>query len=247
MAEQAIDAPAVEDKITDPEESKSVADQEPAKEDTIGDLLDISDEPKEPVKEVRMVPESVLIQVKKELRDLKRSVDNGATNKEVTADIKELAEKHNVDEDFITELVATIKHQTKSEVEETLSNEMKPIKEKDRLEKIDRVFNEHFDKTISQMPEFDGIVNKDVIKTLSLDPANKNKTFQQLIETAYGHLVTGRKTMETSKPGQTRGEAGEVDFARAQKDTGYYQEIMNNPALKKKYNEGLTDRLSSVL
>jgi hypothetical protein len=69
------------------------------------------------------------------------------------------------------------------------------------------VFNEHFDKTISQMPEFDGVVNKDVIKTLSLDPSNKNKTFQQLIETAYGHLVAGRKTMEASRPGQTRGEA----------------------------------------
>lgn len=124
---------------------------------------------------------------------------------------------------------------------------MKPLKDKERLEKIDTAFNEHFDKTIAKMPEFDGVVNKNVIKQLSLDPSNKNKTFQQLIDEAYGHLVTGKKTLEGAKPSVSRGEAGDVDFDKMKKDTNYYKEVMSNPSLKKKYNADLTKRLSSVL
>ena len=233
-----IDAPEVETNTTEPVISETETTE--SKEDTIGELME--DKPQE-----RLVPESVLIQVKRELKDLKKSIKDGATNKEVSSDIRALADKHGVDEDFLTELVSTLKSTSQAEIEEKLNKEMQPLKDKEHLANIDKTFNEHFDKAMAKMPEFDGVANKNVIKQLSLDPSNKNKTFQQLIDEAYGHLVTGKKTLESTKANVSRGEAGEVDFNKISKDNTYYKEVMNNPTLKKKYNEDMASRLQSVL
>jgi hypothetical protein len=99
---------------------------------------------------------------------------------------------------------------------------------------------------MAEMPEYSAIVNKDVIKTLSLDPANQNKTFQQLIEETYGNALGGKRTLETTTP--RGGKALEsVDFDRAKKDGKYLEEVLANPDTKKEYNEGLIGRLSAHL
>jgi hypothetical protein len=92
------------------------------------------------------------------------------------------------------------------------------------------------------MPEYKNIANKDVIKSLSLDPKNANKTFAKILEDSYGHLITGKKTLEKTT---VRGGNSDspIDFNKAAKDMEYYKEIMANPELKKKYNESLTDRI----
>jgi hypothetical protein len=105
------------------------------------------------------------------------------------------------------------------------------------------VFNQHFTKALEQLPEFDGVVNKEVIKTLSLNPANANKTFTQLIEEAYGHLVSGKRTLDVANSRNSRLEAGEVDVKRANTDIEYFREIKSNPHLLKKYNEMISKDL----
>ena len=54
-------------------------------------------------------------------------------------------------------------------------NKLKPIAAKEKADRIERVFATHFDKAMAEMPEFKEVVNRSVIKTLSLDPANANK------------------------------------------------------------------------
>ena len=115
--------------------------------------------------------------------------------------------------------------------------------EKEKAEKFDKVFNQHFTKALEQLPEFDGVVNKEVIKTLSLNPANANKTFTQLIEEAYGHLVSGKRTLDVANSRNSRLEAGEVDVKRANTDIEYFREIKSNPHLLKKYNEMISKDL----
>lgn len=241
MAETIV-APEEESK-----ETKTVeAPAEVKKEETIGEALRTEKESE--VKEPKMVPESVLIEykkesksVRKELDALKKSIEDGSTKKEVSQSLKEIADKHNVDANFLNEFATAVKKEAESDADEKLSQKMKPIEEKASAEKRDKIFEEHYDKTLAEMPEFAKIINKDVIKTLAFDPKNANKTFAQIFQDSYGHLVTGKKTLE---PTTARGgkEDATIDLAKARRDTEYFKEIMADPELKKKYNEDIAIR-----
>jgi hypothetical protein len=196
------------------------------------------------------VPLSTFIELKKEskaaqkqIKELQDQIANGATKKEISAEIKAIADEHNVDEGFLQKLVTAVKAQTESEVEERISSKLKPLEEKDKAEKINTIFSTHFAKAMEEMPEYKDIVNKDVIKSLSLDPANKNKTFTKIIENAYGHLVTGKKTIEGTSPRGGKDDNQTLDTSRL-KDPAYFKEIKANPALLKEYNDGLVKRLN---
>jgi hypothetical protein len=249
MAEAKV-APVAEDKKIEPVEAKTEpkSDDKGEKEVKIGDALKTSDK-KEPAEDKpRMVPEAVLIEYKKEakaatkaLEDLKKTIEDGATKKEVSKSIKDLAEKHNVDAEFLRDFADAVKKEAEAEVEEKVSARIKPITDKESADKVDKIFSEHFDKTLEAMPEYKAVVNKEVIKSLALDPKNANKTFAKIFEEAYGHLVTGKRTLETTKPRGGKDDT-EIDFAKARKDAEYFKEIMSDPQLKKKYNEGIAER-----
>lgn len=238
VAESATATPVIPETVEQPK-------AEP-KTETISEALGTEPETAAPIKESRMVPEAVVIELKKELKALKRSIDNEASPKQVSSDIKTLADKHNIDSEFLGELVATIREDSKSDFEANLSSRLKPLEEKERSTRIDSAFETHFARALEISPEFKGVVNKDVIKTLSLDPKNSQKTFNQLIEESYGHLVQGKRTLDASG-GNSRTDTSTVDLARAKTDGEYFKEVMANPALKKQYNDQLTNSLSSYL
>lgn len=218
------------------------------KEVTAGEALgsELDDSKANKPKEDRMVPEAVLIEYKKEnkqlakdLADIKKLIETGGSKKEISDDLKALGEKHNVDPDFLQDFATAVRAQAKAEAEA----EIKPLKDKENAEKVDKIFTEHYDKTLEAMPEYKEIAQKDVIKALALDPKNKNKTFAQILESAYGHLLTGKRSFDAAKPGNSKDNA-EVDFKRAKTDTEYFNQIMANPAMKKQYNDGLAQRLN---
>ena len=220
--------------------------QAEVKEETVGEVLNSQKQkPKE-----ETVPLSTFLEIKnenkamhKEMKELKKSIEQGANKKEVNSTIKALSEKHGVDADFLEDFAVAVRQEAKKEVEEELSSKLRPIEEKEKAEKFDKVFNQHYTKALEQLPEFDGVVNKEVIKTLSLNPANANKTFTQLIEEAYGHLVSGKRTLDVANSRNSRLEAGEVDVKRANTDIEYFREIKSNPHLLKKYNEMISKDL----
>jgi hypothetical protein len=217
---------------------------EAKQEETIGET--INPEKKEP----KVVPEATFLELKnankelkKDLKELKQLIESGGSKKEVSSDLKAIAEEHNVDAEFLSKFAESIESKANKDIDEKISAKLKPLEEKERQTKIDSIFEDKFAKAIEAMPEYKDIANKDVIKSLSLDPNNANKTWKQIIEGAYGHLITGRKTMETSKPGSGKNSDQDVDIERAGKDTAYFKEVMANPELKKKYNAELTSRL----
>jgi len=227
-------------------ETKEVAPPEVSKQETIGEVF--------ATKKEDTVPLASFLEIKKEnkaiakqMQELKKSIEEGATKKEVSTDIKTLAEKHDIDADFLQEFAQAVKAGTEQDIEERISSITKPQKEKELAEKIDTAFNSHFSKAMEGMTEYEGIINKEVIKSLSLIPSNANKTFVQLIEETYGQSVPGKKSFDGASARAGKNDSLDVDIARMKTDTPYFQEIMANPTLKAKYNSSLISNLSRNL
>lgn len=249
MTDEVKDAPKVEEskeettatveaeKAEVKEESKTEA-----KDTKVGDALG---EPKLEKKESKMVPEAVLLEykkdnkeLKKDIQELKKLIEDGATRSEISQELKDIAEEHNVDPEFLDKLAKSIRQQTKAELEA----EVKPIKEKELAQKREEIFTENYNKTLEAMPEYKDLAQKEVIKALAMNPANANKTFAQILEMSYGHLVKGKKTIEQTTP-RGGNDNEEIDFNKAQRDHKYFVEIMADPKLKAKYNEDLHKRI----
>jgi len=247
MEEKNINAQTEESKNSEVESETTVNDEgtqnETKKEETVGEVFE----------EKKVVPESVLIKYKKELKEQKRLNsellekltkinESDSTEKEMSDDVKSLADEYNIDDKFLKKMFNTIKKETEESLKSELASKLKPFEEKEKVEKSKKIFEEHYNKTLEMMPEFKDIANKEVIRTLALDPRNKDKTFIQLFEESYGHLIKGKRTLDASKP-RGGNEESEIDYARAKQDTSYFKSIMDNPELKKKYNSNLEKRL----
>lgn len=178
--------------------------------------------------------------LEKEIADLKSRAEQGEKKSELSADLNAIADKYDVDPKFLEDLTSVIYSKAKGEAEETLNSKLKPLEAKEKAEKIDKLFNENYERVIEEMPEYSEVVNKNVIKELSLLPQNSKKTFQQIIEETYGKTVSGKKTLEPTTP--RGGKNVSIDHSRMN-DPKYYAEVMANPDLKKEYNKGLADRL----
>jgi len=247
MADE-VKAPGSEQQQTPEQAIPQALVEEPNKEETIGEALEKAEEniKKE---EQRMVPEAVLLEyknqnkeLKRDIKELKTLIESGATPREISEDLQAIATEHNVDPNFLKRLARSIKLEAERDMEEKFASDIKPIKERERAERMEVIFNTHYNKAIEVMPEFKDVANREVIKQLTLIPANANKTFAQILQETYGHLVGGKRTMETSRT--RRGETiGEIDYSRAAKDSAYFDQIMADPELKKKYNENLGKRL----
>lgn len=210
---------------------------------TIGEIQDTVTPPKKKEGEAETVPLATFLDLKKEnkemtkaLKELEKKISEGATKVEITDDIAAIAEEFEVDPAFVQRLQKLTEARAMAVAKEAATEQMKPLQEKERADAIDKAFEKHFKAAIEKVPEFKAIVNPDVIKQLSLNPANKDKTFVQLIEETYGNAVTGRRTIETTKPGGGK-EPQTLDVARARKDPEYFAEIMADPAMKEKYNQ----------
>lgn len=171
------------------------------------------------------------------MKDLEAKISEGATHREVSADIESLSSEYpDVDKNFLNKLASTIRNQVEKDADEKISSRLRPLEAKEKAEKIDTAFNTHFNLAIEKMPEFKGIVNPDVIKTLSLDAKNANKTFSQIIEDTYGSALTGKRTIETTTPGGGK-DAEVLNYDKARKDSTYFDQVMDNPRLKREYND----------
>ncbi len=236
--EQAKQKAAAEAKAA--EEAKAKAEADAKKNATVGDIL--GGGKKKEGADGKMVPEAVFLEQKNALKEAKQKIkeleESGASKKDISQSIKDIADEHNVDPEFLEKIVKVAKKEAKEELEA----EVKPIKDKDAQEKVDKIFTENFDKTIEEMPEFKDVAQKEVIKALALDPKNKDKTFAQIFEMAYGHLIKGKRGLDITKPKGGQDPAG-IDYDRAGTDAEYYREIMADPKKKEEYNKRMLSNL----
>lgn len=214
-----------------------------ATEPTVQTISDVMDH-KEVEKPTNTVPENIFLKEKmarkdaeKRLKELEASIINKtASHSDVEDDMASIAKEFDIDPTFLDKFEKSIRSKTEKELESKLDSKFKPMEEKERQAKIDSVFEIHFNQAISSMPEFAGIVNPAVIKSLSLLPHNGGKTFTQLIEETYGNAVSGKRTMTPTTPGGGKDPAP-LDYDKANRDTAYFNEIMANPKLKAEFND----------
>ena len=232
----------LEDKkeVVEPKEEPKVETKEvePVVEKTIEETLKVED------KKERTVPESALLKQKsekkalaKELKELKNSIEDGAKGGEISKTLEEISEKHDVSKAFLKDLINAL---TPTDIDDKIDSRLKPLNDEARANKINTLFEKEYKRTLEAMPEFKDIANKEVIKSLTLDPANRKKTFKSIIEDAYGHLLTGKRTMEKTNYREGK-KITSIDYKKAKTDVEYFKAIMANPDLKKKYNDNLVD------
>lgn len=217
-----------------------------AKEQTVGDII-AQETPKEEPKTVGL---DKFLELKKQNKELKASlealetkIEEGATGSEISDDIEALAEEHGVDKAFLKKFASTFEKRAQDKLNDAIDERLRPIEERAKAEKFDATFNKQFAIAIEKFPEHKDIVNPAVIKALALQPSNKDKTFSQLIEEAYGNALGGKRTIETTTPHGGK-EPMKVDIERAKKDPAYFREVMADPEMKKQYNEGITGRIA---
>jgi hypothetical protein len=176
-------------------------------------------------------------ELKQRLEELETRIEQGTTRREVSKDIRSLAEQHNVDPEFLEGFADAIRERAESAVEEKL----RPLTEREALSHREKLFNTHLTNALEEMPEYKDVVNADILKQLAFNPANQNKTFRQLLEDVYGNVQKNRKTIETTT---ARPTVQTFDYDRAQSDPAYFKEVMADPQMKAMYNESMLKRLS---
>ena len=232
MADEAVITPDAE--VNAPQTETTVeTTQEVANEQTIGDMVE------ETQPEARVVDEHVFVAEKKarkaaerELKALKQSIEEGATQQEISDDIAEISDEYDIDPGFLQKLAQGIKAQTERDLDAKYASR---LGEKEKKEKFDDAFAKAFDSAIERGPEFQAIANPDVIKTLARLPENSRKTVSQLLEETYGNALTGKRTIETTTPGGGK-DPEPLDISRAEKDIEYFKEVMADPKKKAQYN-----------
>jgi len=237
----------LETNIAPEQESKDV--QPPVAQETIGDAM------QKPQEKQETVPLAVLIEQKKankelakQLAEMKKSVQDGASKAEMSETVSSLVEEYpDLDPNFLRKLTSSIAAEVKQEAEAKLAEKLKPITEREESSRIEKVFAENYERVLAERPEFKDVANREVIKQLSLVPGNSNKTFSQLIEETYGHVIQGKKGLDAGRANAGKDTEVKLDVERAQKDPEYMREVQANPELHKQYKAGILSRVSRYL
>lgn len=207
-----------EETVNDTQEAEDTQTEDTPDEPTVGELQ--GDEPSEK-KKVESVPIARLNKeierrkaLEKELKEARAKTDTETTDSDDDGepDVKQLAK------------------------------ELKDIKDREAQARREVAFEKNLNQTLENMPEYKELVNPAVIKQMAFNAANKDKTYRQLVEEAYGNALSGRPTTEKTTP---RGGAKDtkVDIDRARNDTEYRREVLADPELRKQYNEGIETRI----
>jgi len=152
--------------------------------------------------------------------------------KELEAKVEELSKKEEEGDSTPAE------ESEKSDLEARLAK----IEGKEKAEKLNATLEGHIAKALEDAPEFKDVVNTEVIKQMAMNPANKNKTYSQLLEDAYGNALGGKRTIETTTP-RGGAENEKLDVSRAHSDNDYLKKVLSDPVLKKQYNADLEQHI----
>lgn len=182
--------------------------------------------------------------LRKDLNNLMETIRSNASQSQTKNEMEELAKQYDVNPEFLDKLVKTIeKNVSKKSDTSTKAKSTDDSDDSDDEEDLtpneaalEAAFTKEFDKAMAKLEDFADVVNKDAIFALSRLPKNADKTMTKIIEETYGKTLTGKRTIDSAKPGAGK-EAQKLDYARAKKDTEYFKQVMADPDLKKEYNE----------
>jgi hypothetical protein len=199
-------------------------------------------------KKSRQEAEAQIETLQAEIQRLQQNTVSGMPVGQINDSIKALAEKYpDVSPEFISEVISTATtvsaKQIRQEIEKDYSPKLEALERERTAEKMDQRFTQLFTKTIKDMPEYKGIVNKEAIKALALNPANKSKTMAQIIEETYGNAIIGKRSIEPAHASREP-EAPNTDNPSTPED---WDKIERDPVARKKWAENAQADLQRYL
>jgi hypothetical protein len=168
---------------------------------------------------------------------------------EVDVDVKSLSDKHGIDEEVLRDILNASYTMTKGKVREELEAELSPklaeieqIKREKEVQTFENKFENILSDTIKSMPEYKDLIDKEDVKDWIKSGRYSKLTMSELIEQKYSKFVTGKKSIES---GQSIKESVVPDVSNM--TDADYANLDKNPELRKKWAEGLEDRLRNLM
>lgn len=183
------------------------------------------------------VPLSVYLELKDDLKSLRKEIKDSESSKQSTVEVKglsDIAKKYpDVNEEFIKDILASA---TKKAIED-VDARYTPIIERQENEKkqitFDRAFDNLFDKTLNENPDLPKTIDKELVKELASTPKYRNVPLADVLVKMYGNTSEGKSSSENDM--RTSGDRVE-DIVNFDKITAEQRSsIMDDPKARAKY------------
>ena len=172
------------------------------------------------------------------------------SNRDIKLDVKSLSDKHGIDEEVLSDILNASYTMTKDKVKAELEQEFTPklaefeqIKREKEKQDFESKFNNLVSQSLAEMPEYTDLVDREDLKTWVKSGQYSKLTLPQLIEQKYGKFVVGKKTIESSHASK---QVELPDTSKPLSDDQYLK-LDTDPELRKKWAEGLTERMKRMM
>ena len=174
-------------------------------EPTIGELFDGDATTNQVVdkKTGDTVDKATFLEIKKELTDMKNKLGLKKNDRFEIEDINSIVEDYDVDEQFVSRLAAAIQTSTRKEIEQKYEKKINDLHSTSVESKKQQMFDQVYEKTLKLYPQYEGIANKKIIKTLALNSSNKDKKVSAILKETYGQLAKAKPKTVTPKKSAT--------------------------------------------
>lgn len=188
-------------------------------------------------KESQTVPLSVYLDLKNDVKVLKKKVEDSEKVEKssvVAEGVEDLAKKYpDVSKDFINDILLSATSKASKEIDEKYTPALKKIEAEKAQVAFDKEFDKIYDKALADNQDLPKNVDKDVVKALALTPAYRNTPISEILTKLYGVVETGKSTTENDT--RSAGDTGEevIDFSKM--NTEQRDKVLEDPAARKKY------------
>ena len=172
------------------------------------------------------------------------------SSQELNLDVKTLSEKHGIDEEVLSDILSMSHKMTKEQVRQELEQEINPklaefeqIKKEKVQQEFEQKFNSLIDKSLTEMPEYANLVDKEDLKQWVKSGQYSKLTLPQLIEQKYSKFVVGKKTIESSHASK---QVEMPDTSKPLSDEEYLK-LDTNPELREKWAGSLLERAKRMM
>lgn len=183
------------------------------------------------------VPLSVYLELKDDLKSLRKEIKDSESSKKTTVEINglsDIAKKYpDVNEEFIKDILTSATKKATEDIDAKYS----PIIEKQELEKkqaaFDVAFDNLFNKTILDNPDLPKAIDKELVKELASTPKYRNVPLADVLVKMYGNVNEGKSSSENDM--RTSGDRVDevVNFDKITPEQR--SAIMEDPKARSKY------------
>jgi hypothetical protein len=222
-----------------PESEKIDSPEIPTDEKKVDGAVDeiLKDLPEEQKTEPKVVPEAAFLELKSELKALKKELKDAKTSEQkavIASDIRDLTEKYpDVDKSFIQDILNSATIEATKKIEEKYTPILQKQEQEKKIQEFNKAFDNLYEKTLNENPELPSNIDKEIVKTLAMTPAYRKIPLSEVIKKIYGENTPSKITTEN----ETRTGADKIDdIVSFEKITPEQKKlIMSDEKSRKKY------------